>query len=120
MHQLRQPYLLFLGDVQVKSDAKTAFGLRDWSRDKVVGEFALPEATVTLGLPRLAPREAAARGAGSLVIGVAPAGGALPPHWLAAIESAIDTATSRPRRSASASAAISAAALQSSAVKSTV
>jgi len=90
MHQLRQPYLLFLGDVQVKSDAKTAFGLRDWSRDKVVGEFALPEATVSLGLPRLSPREAAERGAGSLVIGVAPAGGALPPHWLAAIEGAID------------------------------
>jgi len=90
MHQLRQPYLLFLGDVQVKSDAKTAFGLRDWSRSSVIGECALPAATVTLGLPRLAPREAAERGAGSMVIGVAPAGGALPEHWLAALEAAID------------------------------
>lgn len=90
MHQLRQPYLLFLGDVTVKSDAKTAFGLRDWARGRVAGEFALPQATVTLGLPRLSPREAAERGAGSLVIGVAPTGGALPAHWLAAIEEAID------------------------------
>lgn len=90
MHQLRHPYLLFLGDVQVKSDAKTAFGLRDWARDKVAGEFSLPAATITLDLPRLTPREAAAAGAGSLVIGVAPAGGALPPHWLDAIEAAIE------------------------------
>jgi uncharacterized NAD-dependent epimerase/dehydratase family protein len=90
MHQLRKPYLLFLGDVQLKSDAKTAFGLRDWSRDDVVGELALPDAKITLGLPRLQPREAAERGAGSLVIGVAPAGGALPEQWLAVLESAID------------------------------
>lgn len=91
MHQLRHPYLLFLGDVTVKSDAKTAFGLRDWARERVVGEFALPEATVTLDLPRLHPREAAERGAGSLVIGVAPTGGALPEHWIAVIEEAIDS-----------------------------
>jgi len=90
MHQLRHPYLLFLGDVQLKSDAKTAFGLRDWARDKVAGEFSLPEASITLDLPRLTPQEAAAAGAGSLVIGVAPAGGALPQHWLEAIETAIE------------------------------
>src|SRR5689334_14963269 len=90
MLQLRQPYLLFLGDVTVKSDAKTAFGLRDWARDKVLGEFALPAATVCLGLPALTPRQATEQGAGSLVIGVAPAGGVLPPHWLAALEEAIE------------------------------
>lgn len=90
MYQLRQPYLLFLGDVRVRSDAKTAFGLRDWARDHVIGEFALPGATVSLGLAPLQPREAAERGAGSLVIGVAPTGGALPDHWLPALEAAID------------------------------
>lgn len=89
MHQLRQPYLLFLADVTVKSDAKTAFGLRDWARERVVGEYALPQAAVTLGLPRITPREAAQQGAGSLVIGVAPAGGALPEQWLDAIEESI-------------------------------
>lgn len=70
MHQLRHPYLLFLGDVQRPSDAKTAFGLRDWARDRVLGECALPESAVSLQLPRLTPAQAAAQGAGSLVIGV--------------------------------------------------
>ena len=90
MHQLRKPYLLFLGDVQVKSDAKTAFGLRDWCAQDVMGEWALADATVSLGLPRLAPAQAAQRGAGSLVIGVAAVGGVLPTHWLAELVAALD------------------------------
>jgi uncharacterized NAD-dependent epimerase/dehydratase family protein len=89
MHQLRQPYLLFLGDAQIKSDAKTAFGLRDWCPDAVLGEWSLPTATVSLGLPRLAPAEAARRGAQSIVIGVAAVGGALPAHWLPELEAAL-------------------------------
>ncbi len=90
MHLLRKPYLLFLGDVDLKSDAKTAFGLRDWCRGDVLGEWALPASTVTLGLPRLHPEQAAAQGAGSLVIGVAAVGGVLPAHWLPELEAALD------------------------------
>ena len=90
MHQLRKPYLLFLADVQLKSDAKTAFGLRDWCGGDVLGEWSLPEATVTLDLPRLSPAEAARQGAGSIVIGVAAVGGVLPPQWLAELEAALD------------------------------
>ena len=90
MHQLRKPYLLFLGDVDLKSDAKTAFGLRDWCRDDVMGEWALPAATVSLGLPRHSPAQAAALGAGSIVIGVAAVGGVLPAHWLPELEAALD------------------------------
>ena len=90
MHQLRKPYLLFLGDVDLKSDAKTAFGLRDWCRDDVMGEWALPAATVSLGLPRHNPAQAAAQGAGSIVIGVAAVGGVLPAHWLPELEAALD------------------------------
>jgi len=90
MHQLRKPYLLFLGDVQLKSDAKTAFGLRDWCRDDVMGEWALPAASVSLDLPRHSPAHAAAMGAGSLVIGVAAVGGVLPEHWLGELEAALD------------------------------
>ena len=90
MHQLRKPYLLFLGDVTLKSDAKTAFGLRDWCADAVLGEWSLPAATVSLGLPRLSPQQAAQQGAGSLVVGVAAVGGALPEHWLAELEAALD------------------------------
>ena len=90
MHQLRKPYLLFLGDVDLKSDAKTAFGLRDWCRSDVMGEWALPAATVTLDLPRMSPAQAAARGGGSLVIGVAAVGGVLPAHWLPELEAALE------------------------------
>ena len=88
--RLRRPYLLFLGDLQTSIDAKTAFGLRDWCREDVIGEWSLPAATVTLDLPRLSPAEAARRGAGSLVIGVAPFGGVLPEHWLEELEAALD------------------------------
>jgi uncharacterized NAD-dependent epimerase/dehydratase family protein len=90
MHQLRKPYLLFLGDVDLKSDAKTAFGLRDWCTQDVLGEWSLPEATVTLDLPRLSPVEAARQGAGSIVIGVAAVGGVLPTQWLTELEAALD------------------------------
>lgn len=82
---LPQPYLLFLGDTVEPGYAKTAFGLRDWARDKCVGEFALPNATVTTGLPKLAPPEAYERGARALVIGVANSGGFIAEPWLPAL-----------------------------------
>jgi uncharacterized NAD-dependent epimerase/dehydratase family protein len=90
MHQLRKPYLLFLGDVDLKSDAKTAFGLRDWCRSDVMGEWSLPGATVSLELPRHSPAQAAVLGAGSLVVGVAAVGGVLPEHWLPDLEAALE------------------------------
>jgi uncharacterized NAD-dependent epimerase/dehydratase family protein len=90
MHRLRKPYLLFLGDVQDKLTAKTAFGLTDWCPDDVAGDGSLPGCNVTLGLERLSPREAAARGAGSIVVGIAPTGGTLPPHWIAELVAAAD------------------------------
>ncbi len=90
MHQLRKPYLLFLGDVTLKSDAKTAFGLRDWCPESVLGEWSLPACSVSLGLPRLPPSVAVQQGAGSLVVGVAAVGGALPPHWLPELEAALE------------------------------
>lgn len=89
MHQLRKPYLLYLGDAQIPTDAKTACGLRDWSRENVLGEWSLPTATVSVGVPRLSPSEAAAAGAGSLVIGIASVGGKLPNAWLPDLEDAI-------------------------------
>ena len=87
---LPQPYLLFLGDVVEPGFAKTAFGLRDWAADRCVGEYALPGARVSLGLPSLDPRAAAARGARSMVIGVANAGGQIPPSWFGALLEALE------------------------------
>jgi uncharacterized NAD-dependent epimerase/dehydratase family protein len=90
MHRLAKPYLLFLGDVQDKLTAKTAFGLRDWCPDDVAGEWSLPGCSVTLGLPRIAPREAAGRGVRSIIVGIAPTGGKLPPHWVTELAAAAD------------------------------
>jgi hypothetical protein len=73
--ELPQPYLLFLGDTTEKGYAKTAFGLRDWAAERCVGEWSCGAGTVTTGLPRLTPKEARARGAKALLIGVANAGG---------------------------------------------
>lgn len=87
---LPAPYLLFLGDTTEAGYAKTAFGLRDWARDLCVGEFALPAATVSAGLPKLSPREAHAKGARSLVIGVANTGGVLKPEWIPSLVAGLE------------------------------
>ena len=91
---LPRPYLLFLGDTAEPGFAKTAFGLRDWAPELCVGEYALPEAKVTTGLPQLTPTEAADRGARALVIGVANSGGFIAESWvpplLEALEAGLD------------------------------
>lgn len=92
--ELPTPYLLFLGDTTEPQFAKTAYGLRDWAADKCVGEWACATATVTTGLPRLAPTEARNRGARAMVIGVANIGGAISAAWmpllLEALEAGLD------------------------------
>jgi uncharacterized NAD-dependent epimerase/dehydratase family protein len=87
---LPAPFLLFLGDVTEAGYAKTAFGLRDWARDLCIGEFASAGATVTTGLPQVVPQEAAARGARSLVIGVANTGGVLKGSWIPSLLEALE------------------------------
>jgi uncharacterized NAD-dependent epimerase/dehydratase family protein len=85
-----QPYLLFLGDTIERGYAKTALGLRDWAPEKCVGEFALPSATVSAGLPPLSPKEARIKGARSLVIGVANSGGFIADSWVPALVEALE------------------------------
>src|SRR5947207_15768377 len=92
---LPQPYLLFLGDITDAEYAKTAFGLRDWARERCVGEYACAGTTVTTGLPFLTPVEAAAKGARGLVIGVANGGGFIAAAWLPALTSAVQPAQGR-------------------------
>jgi uncharacterized NAD-dependent epimerase/dehydratase family protein len=87
---LRKPYLLYLGDATLKSDCKTAFGLRDWCGGDVIGEWSHPAARVSLDLPRLSPAAAAAGGAGSIILGVASTGGVLPGHWQDDLEAAVE------------------------------
>nr|WP_243451957.1 DUF1611 domain-containing protein [Sphingosinicella soli] len=86
--------MLFLADTENPTLAKTALGLRDWAREDCVGQLRLTQSTLDIGLPDLSPSEAAARGARSLLIGVAPVGGQLPEAWhaslLAALEAGLD------------------------------
>jgi uncharacterized NAD-dependent epimerase/dehydratase family protein len=94
MWELPSPYLIFLGDTTEPAFAKTAFGLRDWARERCVGEWSCGGATVTAGLPVLTPGQARDRGARGLVIGVANFGGVIQESWipslLEALESGLD------------------------------
>lgn len=96
VHELRKPYLLLVGDVGNPVDAKTALGLRDWAPGDCLGQFRFTDRAVDLGLNELAPREAAALGAKTLVIGIAPPGGQLPSSWrgvlIEALEAGLDLA----------------------------
>lgn len=87
---LPSPYLLFLGDTIEPGYAKTAFGLRDWARERCLGEYACEGATVSTGLPFMTPEQAHAAGARALVIGVANAGGFIPASWLPALLGAMN------------------------------
>ena len=87
---LPQPYLLFLGDTTEPGFAKTAYGLRDWAPEKCVGEYALPTATVSTGLPVLTPAAAVERGARALLIGVANSGGVIAESWVPALVEALE------------------------------
>lgn len=87
---LRGPYLLFLGEADFDQRAKTAFGLRDWAPERCLGQLRLPACKVTLDLPDMTPAEAAAKGCGSLVIGVAPKGGRIAENWIPVLRAAVD------------------------------
>lgn len=88
--QLQKPYLLFLGDVTRNAAAKTGFGLRDWCREDCVGQWPMPGCAVDLGLPVLAPADAVAAGAKSMVIAVAPVGGDIAQHWIPSLVAALE------------------------------
>ncbi|MCK0196481.1 DUF1611 domain-containing protein [Ancylobacter sp. 6x-1] len=94
---IHPPYLLFLGDAADELAAKTAHGIADWRPEWCVGQFRLPGCRADLHLPDLTPAEAAAKGARTMIVGVANAGGVLPEHWtreiVAAIEAGFDIAS---------------------------
>jgi len=71
------PYLLYLGDSADDLSVKTSRGLAVWRPELCIGEFRRPECTVTVGLQPLSFKDAMAKGAKTLVLGVANAGGVL-------------------------------------------
>jgi len=72
------PFLLYLGRSADALGIKTSRGLATFRREDCVGEFRYDDCPQTLGLPRLSMAEAVAKGARTLVLGIAGAGGKLP------------------------------------------
>jgi uncharacterized NAD-dependent epimerase/dehydratase family protein len=87
--QIPQPYLVFVGDAPDALTAKTGCGLVDWKREACIGQWRFPGSGVDLGLPDMKPTQAVAAGAKTLVVGVAPFGGAIAPAWVDAIVDAL-------------------------------
>jgi uncharacterized NAD-dependent epimerase/dehydratase family protein len=85
---LKPPYLLFLGDAPSLGDAKTAAGIAYWHRERCCGQLRLPGCKADTGLPDLNLEAARKLGARSLIIGIAPMGGAFAPAWLEVIRNA--------------------------------
>jgi uncharacterized NAD-dependent epimerase/dehydratase family protein len=91
------PYLLYLGDSTDELSVKTSRGVAVWRPEQCVGEYRGEGATVTLGLPHLDFRQAAAAGAKTLIIGVANAGGVMGArtvqHAIAALQAGLNVAS---------------------------
>lgn len=81
--QLRAPYLIFFGDIEDHGMAKTGLGLQQWCPDKCLAQLRLPGCSVDAGLPEMDVQTAAAQGAKSLLLGVAPVGGQIKESWIA-------------------------------------
>lgn len=90
---IRKPYLVFMGNVTSREEAKTGIGVREWAGESCVAQWRTGS-TIDLGLPDMSPAQAYAAGARTLLIGVSTVGGRLPPSWipylLEAIEAGLD------------------------------
>ena len=71
------PFLLYLGHSDDEVGIKTSRGLAAFRQDDCVGEWRHDDCPLTLGLPRIDVVEARQRGARTLVLGIANAGGRL-------------------------------------------
>ncbi|RNF52089.1 DUF1611 domain-containing protein [Marinomonas hwangdonensis] len=94
---LNAPYLVFLGDANDLIMAKVAKGIAHWRPEKCVAQLRLAGAKADLGLPDMSVQEAAAAGAKTFVVGLAPIGGTLPKEWIGllieAMEAGLDIAS---------------------------
>lgn len=77
------PYLLYLRQARDEIAIKTSRGLAVFRPSDCVGEWREAGSPLTLGLADLSPEEARAKGAKTLVLGVANAGGIMTPVMVA-------------------------------------
>lgn len=91
------PYLLYLGEATDPISVKTARGVAQWRPEHCVGQRRLPGCGIDLGIPDLDAREAVDRGARTMIIGDANAGGVLRDsahaEIVAALEAGLDVAS---------------------------
>ena len=90
MDKLKTPYLVMLGSEKNVAYAKTGLGLAQWRKEQVLGQLRFSDCEIDLGVPDMDIKEAVKKGARSLLIGVAPVGGAIPDSWLKLIEEAAE------------------------------
>lgn len=75
--QIPSPYLLYLGRATDPLAVKTSRGVAVWRPELCIGEYRADDCALTLGLERLDFAEAVRRGARTMILGVANAGGAM-------------------------------------------
>jgi uncharacterized NAD-dependent epimerase/dehydratase family protein len=80
--EIRQPYLLFLGDAADQLAAKTAQGVAQWRPEAALGQLRLDGCKADLGLPDLSLEAGLEAGAKTLVVGVANPGGVIAAAWI--------------------------------------
>lgn len=83
------PFVLFLGDAADPRYAKTATGVLRWRAQDCLAQTRLAGCRADTGLPDMSVAEAAAAGARTLVVGLAPAGGLIPDSWKPAFAEAL-------------------------------
>ncbi|SDH22912.1 Uncharacterized conserved protein, NAD-dependent epimerase/dehydratase family [Vibrio xiamenensis] len=88
--ELKQPYLLFLGDAADALAAKVAQGIKTWRPDYCVGQLRLEGCNADVGLEDMTIDQAAEAGAKTLVIGVANRGGVISKEWVSVLVQALD------------------------------
>jgi uncharacterized NAD-dependent epimerase/dehydratase family protein len=87
---IKRPYLVFIGDAEDEVVAKTGLGILQWRRNDCLAKLTLPGCGVSADLPEMTASDAAKKGAQTLVIGIAPRGGALPAHWIGMLVDALN------------------------------
>ncbi|WP_413736981.1 N-acetyltransferase DgcN [Sodalis sp. RH21] len=88
--EIQKPYLLFLADAHDRLAAKVATGIRHWHPEYCVGQLRMAGCQVDCGLPDLDIAAARAKGAKTLVIGVANRGGVIAEGWVSVLRQALE------------------------------
>jgi uncharacterized NAD-dependent epimerase/dehydratase family protein len=86
---IKEPYILFLANSKSPQDAKTAFGIHQWRKEKCISTLSYDKCQVKLDLPEFTLKQSLEKGAKTLIIGCANSGGYIEDNWLKTIKEAI-------------------------------